>query len=115
MVTAQIVRRGSPTRLFALGADVPVVPELSALDPEVFALVAPSVPVQADLAASNARWAVAEDTTYAVDGIDGHLQLSAYELSSGKRRWRVECGAGRLASVGRVLVLVEGDDLVAYR
>ena len=88
---------------------------LQALDPVTYAPIGKQVPIDGSLPSFFGDRAIAADTTYALSTDSGTSLLASYSLSTGKQRWQVNAGdALRLVSVGKVLVVLEGQDLVAY-
>ncbi len=88
---------------------------LQALDPVTYAPIGKQIPIDGSLPSFFGDRAIATDTTYALSTDSGTSRLTAYALSTGKQRWQVNAGAAlRLVSVGKVLVVLDGQDLVAY-
>ena len=88
---------------------------LQALDPVTYAPIGKQIPIDGSLPSFFGDRAIAADATYALTTDGGTSRLASYSLSTGKQRWQVNAGdALRLVSVGKVLVVLEGQDLVAY-
>ena len=106
----RVTRHGEPEQVYAYDGTV-----LRTLDRRSFTFVAPSTAMYGELRSSTSVWALAVDTAYSVSGVSGRWQLVATSITTGAVRWSGEVPeASELASVGRVLLVVAGGDLVAY-
>jgi outer membrane protein assembly factor BamB len=88
---------------------------LRLIDPTTFAVADRSIPMDGSVAAVSGQPALAVGATYDFTQSGDTSQLASYDLATGGRRWQVDAGsATRLVAVGKVLVVLDGPDLVAY-